>query len=128
MATGHTITIGPAVWHVEVKLGGQTVAESDRAVRLDETGLPARYYIPRDDVRADLLEATAHSTTCPFKGQASYWSVRLGDDVYENIAWSYQTPIPDAAAIKGLLCFYSERVGLIVDSRAQQDARDAART
>lgn len=114
MATGHKITIVPAEVHVEVRLGGQTIAESDRAMRLDETGLPARYYIPGDDVRTGLLEATAQRSTCPFKGEASYWSVKLGDEVYENIAWSYETPIPRAADIEGLLCFYNERVDLTV--------------
>lgn len=125
MATGHKITIVPAEVHVEVRLGGQTIAESDRAMRLDETGLPARYYIPRDDVRAGLLQATARRSTCPFKGEASYWSVNLGDEVYENIAWSYETPIPRAAGIEGLLCFYNERVDLTVGQHAQPDSATA---
>jgi len=126
MATAHKITITPADAHVEVRVGGQKVAESDRALRLDETGLPARYYIPRDEVRTDLLEPTAHSSTCPYKGQASYWSVRLGNDVYDNVVWSYEAPIPDAAAIEGLLCFYNERVDMTVDRRAQRDSSAAA--
>lgn len=126
MATGHKITIVPADVHVEVRLGGETVAESDRAIRLDETGLPARYYIPRDDVRTDMLEPTAHRSTCPFKGEASYWSVRLGDDVYENVVWSYETPIPDAAGIEGLLCFYNEHVDLTVGTPTQPDSQVAA--
>jgi uncharacterized protein (DUF427 family) len=126
MATGHKITIAPAEAHVEVKVGGQTVAESDRVMRLEETGLPARYYIPRDDVRMDLLEATAHHSTCPFKGEASYWSVRLGDDVHENVVWSYEDPIPEAAGIRGLVCFYNERVDLTVISRTHLDSRAAA--
>ncbi len=114
MATGHTITIRPADVHVEVALNGQTLAASDRAVRLDETGLPPRYYVPRDDVRADLLRPSVHHTTCPFKGEASYWSVQLGDEIHENIVWSYETPIPDAVGITGLLCFYNDRVDLTV--------------
>ncbi len=118
MATGHAITIAPADAHVEVKVGGQTVAESDRAIRLDETGLPARYYLPRDDVRMDLLQATAQRSTCPFKGEASYWSVKVGDDVHENVVWSYEAPIPGAAGIEGLLCFYNERVDLAVGPHA----------
>ena len=122
MASGHTITIGPAEWHVEIKLGGQTVADSGRAIRLDETGMPRRYYLPRDDVRTDLLEPTAHRTTCPFKGEARYWSVRAGDEVYENMVWSYETPIPDAAAIEGLLCFYTERVDELLAWRTLPDS------
>ena len=126
MTTGHKITIVSADAHVEVKLRGQTVAESDRAIRLDETGMPARYYFPRDDVRTDLLEATAQRSTCPFKGQASYWSVKLGDDVYENVVWSYETPIPGAAEIAGLLCFYNERVDLTAGRHTQPDSQAAA--
>jgi len=118
MATGHKITIAPADVHVEVTLGGETLAKSDRAVRLEETGLPARYYIPRDDVRTDLLRPSDHTTTCPFKGEASYWSVQVGDDVHENLVWSYESPIPDASGIAGLMCFYTERVDLALGSAA----------
>jgi uncharacterized protein (DUF427 family) len=118
MATGHKITIVPADVHVEVMLGGETLAKSDRAVRLEETGLPARYYIPRDDVRTELLRPSAHTTTCPFKGEASYWSVQVGDDVHENVVWSYEAPIPDASGIADLMCFYNERVDLAVGAAA----------
>jgi uncharacterized protein (DUF427 family) len=126
MATGHTITIVPADVHIEVRLDGQTLAESDRAVRLDETGLPARYYIPREDVRTDLLRPTAHKTTCPYKGEASYWSVKLGDQVYDNIVWGYETPIPDAAGITGLMCFYNDRVDMRIGSGNEASARSAS--
>jgi uncharacterized protein (DUF427 family) len=119
MATGHKITIAPADMHIEVRLDGQMIAESDRAVRLDETGLPARYYIPRDDVRTDLLRPSAHRTTCPFKGEASYWSVQLDENVNENLLWSYETPIPEAAGITGLLCFYNDRVEMTVGTAGQ---------
>ncbi|HVB44918.1 MAG TPA: DUF427 domain-containing protein [Streptosporangiaceae bacterium] len=115
MATGHQITISPAGAHIEVTLGGETLAESDRAVVLNETGLPARYYIPREDVRTELLRPTARQTTCPFKGQASYWSVQVGNEVHHDLVWSYQTPIPSAEGIAGLMCFYSERVELTID-------------
>lgn len=96
-------------------LGGEKLAVSDRPVLLDETGLPTRYYVPQEDVRTELLRPTSHQTTCPFKGQASYWSVVLGDEVYDDIVWSYQTPIPQAAGIAGLMCFYTERVELTID-------------
>ncbi len=94
MASGHTITITPAELHVEVTLGGEKLAESDRPVLLEETGLPTRYYLPRDDVRTDLLKPTDSATTCPFKGQASYWSAEVGGEVYEDVVWSYEAPIP----------------------------------
>jgi uncharacterized protein (DUF427 family) len=122
MASGHTITITPAERHIEVSVGGLKLAESDRALRLDETGHSARYYIPREDVRTDLLQPTTHHTTCPFKGEASYWSAQVGGEVYQNVVWSYETPIPGVEQIAGLLCFYNERVDLTVNEQHQQDA------
>jgi uncharacterized protein (DUF427 family) len=119
MASGHTITITPSGQHVEVTLDGEKLAESDRAVLLDETGLPTRYYLPREDVRIDLLQPTSSQTTCPFKGQASYWSAQVGGEVYEDLVWSYETPIPQSEGIAGLLCFYPERVELRVDGELQ---------
>jgi uncharacterized protein (DUF427 family) len=114
MATGHQITITPADAHIQVTLGGQVLAESDRAVVLNETGLPARYYLPPGDVRTELLRPTERQTTCPFKGQASYWSVQVGDEIHDDLVWSYQNPIPSAAGITGLMCFYGERVELTI--------------
>src|SRR5262249_58694070 len=102
MASGHQITITPSQLHVEVFIGGEKLAESDRAVLLDETGLPTRYHFPRQDVRTELLRPTSHRTTCPFKGQASYWSAEVGGEVHENLVWSYETPIPQAEGITGL--------------------------
>jgi uncharacterized protein (DUF427 family) len=127
MAAGHNIRIVPAGRHVEVCVDGQKLAESDRAMRLDETGLPARYYIPREDVRTDLLRPTARKTTCPFKGHASYWSVQVGDELHENLVWSYETPIPAAAQIAGLMCFYNERVELTISDQHQQDPETSSR-
>ncbi|MDQ2754834.1 MAG: DUF427 domain-containing protein [Actinomycetota bacterium] len=114
MASGHTITITPSNTHVEVTARGQKVAESDRPVLLDETGLATRYYLHPEDVRMDLLRSTSFQTTCPFKGQASYWSLDLGDEVLDGVVWSYQKPIAGAEAIAGLMCFYPERVDLKV--------------
>jgi uncharacterized protein (DUF427 family) len=119
MASGHTITITPAERHVEVSIAGQQLASSDRALRLDETGLPARYYLPREDVRTDLLQPTAKQTTCPYKGQASYWSAQVGGEVHRDVVWSYETPIPAAEPIAGLMCFYNERVELTVSDEHQ---------
>ena len=120
MASGHKITITPSGQHVEVTLGGVKLAESDRVVLLDETGLPTRYYFPPEDVRTELLQPTSTETTCPFKGQASYWSATVGTEVHDDLVWSYQNPIPEAAGISGLMCFYGERVELTVDGEAQR--------
>ncbi len=95
---------------VRVVLGGETVAESRRARFLFETGLPTRYYVPAEDVRTELLEATDKHTRCPYKGVASYWSVRVGGELYENIVWGYPEPIPECPKIKGYLCFFNEKV------------------
>jgi uncharacterized protein (DUF427 family) len=119
MASGHTITITPAELHVEVTLGGQKLAESDRPMLLDETGLPTRYYLPREDVRTDLLRPTDTATHCPFKGDASYWSAQVGGETYEDVVWSYEAPIPQAEGITGLMCFYPERVELTVSGERQ---------
>jgi len=116
MAQGHTITITPSAVHVEITVNGRLVAESDRPVQLDETGLPTRYYLRPEDVRTDLLRPTNFHTTCPFKGEASYWSLVLDDEVFDGVVWSYETPLAAADAIAGLLCFYPERVEMKVGS------------
>ena len=111
----HGIDIVNGVGQVRVERGGVVLAETSRAVLLHEGRLPTRYYIPADDVRFDLLEATDTSTHCPFKGDASYWSARVGADVVADIAWSYGEPISGAERIAGLVCFYNEKVDIIVD-------------
>jgi uncharacterized protein (DUF427 family) len=110
MTRAHTITIKPTERHIVISLDGVKLAESDNAVVLDETGLQARYYFPPEDVRTEYLQPTATHTTCPFKGEASYWSVQVGDQVHKDLVWSYPEPIPAAEGIAGLLCFYAERV------------------
>jgi uncharacterized protein (DUF427 family) len=118
MTSGHQITITPAGVHVSVTLGGEKLADSDRAMVLAETGLPPRYYLPRSDVRTELLSPTSTQTTCPFKGNASYWSAQVADEVVEDVVWSYESPIPAAADIAGLMCFYPEKVELTVGGQA----------
>ncbi len=122
MASGHTITIKPAEFHVEVTLNGQKLAESDRPVLLDETGLPTRYYLPREDVRTDLLRPTETATHCPYKGDASYWSAQVDGETYDDVVWSYEKPIAGAEGITGLMCFYPERVELTVSGENSQAA------
>ncbi len=83
---------------------------------LHETGLPVRYYLPRDDIRMDRLVATDLQTTCPFKGDAHYWSVRTDGRELTGVAWSYPEPIDGREDIAGLVCFFNERVDeLLVD-------------
>ena len=109
--------------HVQVGIGGEIVADTRRPYLLFETWLPTRYYLPRDDVRMDLLEPSGLTTRCPYKGLATYWSVRLGEATERNVVWSYAEPIPECPKIKGLLCFFNERVDLTVDGVMQPRPR-----
>ncbi len=102
---------------VQVLVSGEAVADSIRPLLLLETSLPTRYYLPFDDVRADLLVASETVTSCPYKGQARYWSIRVGDTLVPDAAWSYPDPIPENPKIRDLVCFFNERVDLVVDGR-----------
>jgi uncharacterized protein (DUF427 family) len=106
--------------HVRVEVDGVTVAESASPRLLFETGLPVRYYLPKPHVRMDLLTPTATVSHCPYKGQAEYWSVRAGDAVHEDLAWSYRTPLPESQRVAGLVCFYDEKVDTYVDGVRQE--------
>ncbi|KUN79536.1 DUF427 domain-containing protein [Streptomyces griseoruber] len=106
MTDGHIITIEQGTEHIRVVHGPQVLAETDRALVLRETGCPVRYYIPAADVRLDLLTPSATHTHCPFKGEASYWSLPDAPD----LVWSYPDPKPDVAAIRNHLCFYEVQV------------------
>ncbi|MGH3986744.1 MAG: DUF427 domain-containing protein [Actinomycetes bacterium] len=100
---------------VQVYVNGEQVASSVRPLLLFETHLPTRYYLPFEDVRTDLLEPSDHVTTCPYKGRARYWSLRVGDTLVPDLAWSYPDPIPENPKIRDLVCFFNERVDLVVD-------------
>jgi uncharacterized protein (DUF427 family) len=114
----HRIDLRKTTRHIRVVLGGETVAETERAVMLFETGLPARYYIPLLDLRMDLLLPSDHQTSCPYKGDASYYSLQVGDEVYENIAWYYPYPHPEVGKIQNLVSFFQEQVdALYVDGQ-----------
>jgi uncharacterized protein (DUF427 family) len=115
MSGGHTVTVEPTDAHVEVRLEGQLLAATDRALRLEETGLPARYYLPKDDVRMDLLQPTSFHTTCPFKGEASYWSADIGGRIHDGIVWAYESPIPNVTELAGHVSFYPDRAEVTVD-------------
>jgi uncharacterized protein (DUF427 family) len=106
--------------HVRVEVDGVTIAESTGPRILFETGLPARYYLPKTHVRLDLLTHTDKATYCPYKGEAEYWSVRAGATVHENLVWSYPTPLPESDRIAGLMAFYNEKADLIVDGVRQE--------
>ncbi|MDF2731508.1 MAG: uncharacterized protein K0S92_133 [Desertimonas sp.] len=115
MSAGHTVTVTPSDAHVEVSIDGVMLATTDRALRLEETGLPARYYLPKDDVSMDLLQPTSFHTTCPFKGEASYWSAEIGGRTHDGIVWAYESPIPKVAELAGYVSFYPDRAEVTVD-------------
>lgn len=101
--------------HVAVTIGDEVVAESDRPVLLLETDLPTRYYLPREDVRLDLLTATDNRSACPYKGTADgYWTFP-GPPEVRNVGWSYSSPLPAVGPIVDRIAFYNELVDLRVD-------------
>ncbi len=105
----HRIVIVEHDGRVTVSATGTQLASSTRALELREGKLPVRYYIPRDDIRMELLTPTASASHCPFKGDASYWAI----DGVPDVAWSYERPIPGAERIAGLIAFYNDKVDIV---------------
>ncbi|WP_030622241.1 DUF427 domain-containing protein [Streptomyces sclerotialus] len=106
--------------HLRVEVDGSVVAESTHARLLFETGLPTRYYLPKPDIRMDLLEPTDTVTRCPYKGTAEYWSIRVGDQLRTDRAWSYRSPLPESQKVAGLVSFHGVDVyvdGVLQDQR-----------
>lgn len=112
----HRVDIRESSRHVRVLAAGEVIAETERPKLLFETGLPNRYYIPPDDVRGDLLERSETRTVCPYKGTASYRSMRTsGGARLDDVAWAYERPLEDAAKIAAHLCFSHDEVAVEVD-------------
>jgi uncharacterized protein (DUF427 family) len=111
----HRISLRPSAGRVSVRIGEVVLAESDQATLLQERGCPPRWYLPREDVRLDLLRRTTTTTVCPFKGEATYWSYEEAGAAGVDVAWSYEDPVTAMAAIRGLVCFYAERTTTLVD-------------
>ena len=109
----HPITITPHRGRVRVICHGAVVADSIHALAMQEKTAPTVFYIPRDDAKMALFERTAHNTYCPYKGEASYYTLRTGDKRSENAIWSYEEPYPAMAEITGRLAFYPSRVDAI---------------
>jgi uncharacterized protein (DUF427 family) len=115
----HRVDVVRSDRQVRVLLEGELLAESTRAFALFESNLPTRWYLPREDVIAS-LEPTDTVTRCPYKGQASYFSVKLdGGETVKDLIWFYEAPIAEAVRIEGLLCFFSERVDIELDGELQ---------
>ena len=107
---------------VQVTLNGMMVADSTRPVIVFETNLMPRYYLPAEDIRMDLLIPSDLKTRCPYKGEASYWSVQAGDKFYENVVWGYPEPVAELPKIKGMYSFYNEKIDrMTIDGMDWQD-------
>mgnify|MGYP001244950773 CR=1 FL=1 len=106
--------------HVEVVLNGVSVAETEMPMILLETGLPRRFYLPRTNVRTEFLRPGSISTVCPYKGEASYFSLEVGDELHVDLAWYYQSPNDEVAKIKDYICFPQGKVNLFVDGELEE--------
>ncbi|HWG06112.1 MAG TPA: DUF427 domain-containing protein [Beijerinckiaceae bacterium] len=106
----HPISVTPDGKHVRVLWQGRVVADSTKALALKEASYPIVYYIPRADVDMSLLDRSAHHTYCPYKGEASYYSLAAEGGAAENAVWSYEDPYPAMETIRGHVAFYPDRV------------------
>jgi uncharacterized protein (DUF427 family) len=102
--------------HIRVSINGRLVAETRRGVALFETGLPTRWYIPREDVLVELERNDGHRTTCAYKGHATHWDA-AGE---KAIAWCYEEPLNDAVPVKGMIAFYNERTDIEIDGEPEE--------
>ena len=109
-APAHVLYLEDVPRRIRAEFAGQTVLDTRRAKALYETNYPPVWYVPLEDLRTDLLTPTDHHTFCPFKGRASYWTLRVGDRVVENVLWSYPEPLPGAPPLAGLGAFYFDRL------------------
>ena len=134
----HRLLMHPFPRRVRAEFAGQTVLDTRNGMLLHETGLPPQLYVPEADLRADLLEDTGHGTHCPFKGDASYRSIRVGERVAENAVWAYRQPLPPASWLAGYAALYwsaadrwldeeDEAVGHLPDPYHRVDIRATSR-
>jgi uncharacterized protein (DUF427 family) len=115
----HRIDVLASSRHVRLELDGELLADSSRPTLLFETMLPTRYYLPREDIRTELIPSQ-RQTYCAYKGQASYWSSTIGEQVVPNLAWTYDRPLHDASKVRGLVAFFDERVDIVLDGKSQE--------
>ncbi|MBW2243588.1 MAG: DUF427 domain-containing protein [Deltaproteobacteria bacterium] len=108
----HTLELETQPGIARATFQGELIAESKNAMRLHEGKYPATFYFPQEDVRMDLLQKTSHSTHCPFKGDASYWSIGSEPGPGENAVWGYESPFEQMLGLKDLLSFYADRVDI----------------
>jgi len=117
-APSHPITVARNANRVRVVFAGEVIADTTRALTLNEAGYAPVHYIPRADVAMSRLKPTAHASHCPYKGDANYFSISADGRTADNAAWSYEQPFPAMAEIAGYLAFYPNRVDKIEESPA----------
>ena len=115
----HSVDVRQSARPVRIEVEGEVVAETTRARLLRETQLPMRFYLPREDLRIELHPSSLR-TYCPYKGEASYWSVDVGGLRREALGWTYEQPLPDAVAISGLVAFWDEQVDVFLDGERRE--------
>ena len=120
----HRVDVLHSSRHVRVELDGELLAESNRPIIVFETGLPPRYYLPREDVRSE-LKPVEKRTFCSYKGEASYLSLDVGGEQRGDLLWSYEHPLDGATPIAGRVSFFNEKVDIIVDGRRREEPQSA---
>ncbi|HWX81285.1 MAG TPA: DUF427 domain-containing protein [Steroidobacteraceae bacterium] len=113
----HPIAVEPCELRVVVSVAGRVIADTRAALELKEASYPAVFYIPRKDADMSLLQLTAHTTYCPYKGDCSYYSIPIGGERSTNAVWSYEAPYESVAQIKDHLAFYRDRVDSMAESK-----------
>ena len=114
------VDVVPSERRVRVELDGTLLADSTSPAALFETTLPTRWYLPREDVSVGLLEPSELRTTCPYKGRASFFSVRAGGELRRDVAWTYPEPLPECPGVRDRICFFNERVDITIDGEPQR--------
>ena len=108
---------------VVIKLNGETIAQTNKAILLLETGLPHRYYLPKNDVRMAFLQPSDTVTRCPYKGEAHYYTVTISESRYEDLCWYYRYPTPELTKMANYICFPQGKVDCYVDGVLEQRPR-----
>jgi uncharacterized protein (DUF427 family) len=107
---------------MQVEVGGRIIADSKDVIRMREDGYPDRYYFPRSDINMDLMERSSSTSNCPFKGQANYYSLNVGDRHLDDAAWTYEDPYEEHTALKGRVAFYDDEIGEITVRPERQES------
>jgi len=117
------IDILPSTRHIEVQVDGHVLAKVDSALHLIEPMLPVRYYLPPTALDPFILKPSETRSFCPYKGDAEYYDIVIGDKTYKDMIWWYRYPLQESIAIQGAYCFYNEKVDIFVDGKKLERAK-----